>query len=134
MTEEHVGEWKVSFAGSTLEDVFAEVGHVIARAAGPASNDAGEWETVELSAPDVRTLLIDWANELLGRSEARGTAYHEIRNVRVSNVEGSIARLTAGIRGRPVRRWLSPLKAATYHALELERSGREWRAVVLFDV
>lgn len=133
-TEEHVGEWKVSFRGATAEDVFGGVAQVIARTAGETVQDSGDWETVELSARDVRTLLADWANELIGRSEAGGRAYDEVRNLRVSNVEGSRARVTAEVRGRTVRSWLSPLKAATYHGLELEGSGREWRAVVLFDV
>jgi SHS2 domain-containing protein len=38
------------------------------------------------------------------------------------------------MRGKPVERWTSPLKAATYHALSLENTGSEWRAELLFDV
>jgi SHS2 domain-containing protein len=134
VTEEHVGEWKVSFTGRTLEEVFAEVARVIADAAGEHPGSPGAWEEVALSARDARTLLVDWANELLGRSEAREMAYGEVRNLKVSNAEGSTARVTADIRGFPVRHWVSPLKAATYHALELERTGAGWRAVILFDV
>lgn len=128
-SEEHVGEWKLSLWADTPEEVFAEAARALARQCGPSRGDYGEWETVSLSAPDRATLLVDWLNELLARSEIERRAFDDVRNLRLED-----SRLTAEIRGRPVTTWRSPLKAATYHAPVFERQGRRWKAEVLFDV
>ena len=134
-TAEHVGEWKVIVSGRTLEDVFEATARVIANAAGRTGDEApAAWESIDVSARDVRTLLVDWANELLGRSEVTGLAYSEFRSVRVSQLPDGSTRASAQLRGKRVTRWTSPLKAATYHALSLEKLENEWRAEVLFDV
>lgn len=131
-SEEHVGEWKVTLWADTLEELFAEAARLVARTSGPQGHDArgnGDWERIELEGNDRASLLVDWLNELLGRSEIQGRSYGEVRDLRITG-----SRLQAEVRGRPVRAWRSPLKAATYHGLELKPDGRRWRAVVLFDV
>lgn len=134
MTAEHVGEWRVSVSGATLEEVFIGIAHVIADAAGRPTGEASAWERVEVTASDAATLLVDWANELLGRSEIARRAYSDLRNTRVSrNADGSMM-VVAEVRGRPVTTWVSPLKAATYHAVSLEPADNAWHASVLFDV
>ncbi len=133
ITVEHVGEVQVSVSAGTLDEVFAEVARFIAREAGRVSPEPNEWERVTVRARDRATLLADWANELIGRSEAAGCAYSEIRDVRITDApDGST--VAAELCGYPVDRWASPLKAATYHNLSLERDGQRWRAVILFDV
>jgi SHS2 domain-containing protein len=133
-TVEHVGEWKVEVSAETLEDVFAETARVIAQAAGTlAGKEAGPWEHVRVSGSSLTSLLADWANELLGRAETEHRAYSEVRNVAVS-IAPTFATISAEVRGTPVLEWLSPLKAATYHGLQLEPQGSGWRGVILFDV
>jgi SHS2 domain-containing protein len=127
--EEHTGEWKVTVWADTLPGVFTEVARVIARTGGGARGTAGRWEPVAVASRDTATLLVDWANELLGRSEVRRRAYRDVRHVRVGG-----ARLTSDVRGRPVAEWRSSLKAATYHGVSLARRGKRWKAVMLFDV
>jgi len=135
-TLQHVGEWKVEIRASTLVELFTELARTLADAAGPRSqaSPAAAWERVELDARDHATLLVDWANELIGRGELAGRAYDEVRNLVIKhNLEGSV-QLTADIRGTPVTEWMSPVKGATYHDAEVSREGNEWQAVVLFDV
>jgi len=134
-TGEHVGEWKVIISGQTIEDIFEATARVIANAAGRTSDDGPvAWESIDVTARDVPTLLVDWANELLGRSEVTGLAYSELRSVRVSQLPKGSARASAQLRGKRVTQWTSPLKAATYHSLSLEKRDNEWHAEVLFDV
>jgi SHS2 domain-containing protein len=136
-SEEHVGEWKLSLWADTLEEIFLEAARVIARECGPVRRQTadgrrqsdGEWERVTVSARDPATLLVDWLNEMLGRSEIHGRAYDEFRDLK--RTEES---LSVETRGRPVASWQSAMKAATYHGLELKRQGNRWKAVVLFDV
>lgn len=70
--EDHVGEWKLTLGSDTVEGLFIEAATVIARECGPHAGPPGEWETIVLSARDTATLLVDWCNELLGRSEIAG--------------------------------------------------------------
>ncbi|HLA91529.1 MAG TPA: archease [Gemmatimonadaceae bacterium] len=128
-SEEHTGEWKVRVRADSLSALFAEVARVVAGAAGPARGPSGDWEPVALGARDAPALLVAWANELLGRGEVRRRAYRDVRRLTVAN-----GRLTAQVRGPRVAEWRSPLKAATYHGLTLERRGRRWAALLLFDV
>jgi SHS2 domain-containing protein len=127
--EPHVGEWKLTIRADTPEELFGEAARVVSRECGPASGPPSEWEHISLSARDAETLLADWLNELLGRSEVNGRAYDEVRRLELAD-----GRLEADVRGRSVMRWRSPLKAATYHGLKLQQRGGRWTAVVLFDV
>jgi SHS2 domain-containing protein len=129
---EHVGEWRVEIFGDNLEDVFHEMARVIAREAGPGSDSHGPWEDLEIHARDREGLLVDYANELIGRSEAQSRSYDELRDLVVTDEPQPF--LSARVRGREVMAWRSPLKAATYHGAELLREGRGWRANILFDV
>lgn len=135
-TPEHVGEWKVTVSGTTLEDVFVATARLIAGAAGHTADEpTSEWEPIEVTARDTATLLADWANELIGRTEVSGLAYTEVRAVKVSQLDRGLVRVVAQLRGKRVAaQRSSPLKAATYHALSLEQESGGWRAQVLFDV
>lgn len=134
ITEEHVGEFKVSLTADTLEDIFSETARLIAREAGTSFSTPDDWEVITVVARDPTTLLADWANELLGRSEVKRRAYAETRNLSITVQPDGTSTITAELRSQPVKRWGSPLKAATYHGLSLEQFDGEWRAVILFDV
>ena len=137
-TRPHVGEWNVTLSGATRERIFARVAVLIARAAGRAGGAAGAWEPVALTAPDEAALLVDWANELIGRGEASGLAYAEVQSVTVlPPAAGSASpqwHVSAQVRGYPVLEWRSPLKAATYHGAALVRRDGRWHATLLFDI
>jgi SHS2 domain-containing protein len=119
----------VTFWADTLEALFTEAARVLSRDQKTLPETPGEWERITLSAHDTATLLVDWLNELLGRSEVRGRAYREVRDFQLDG-----GRLSAEVRGTPVVHWRSPLKAATYHGQELKRENGRWKATVLFDV
>ena len=130
---DHVGELALALEAETLVELFAEAARVVSRECGEPEGPPGPWEKIELGARDAATLLADWLNELIGRSEVEGREYADVRGLRIADVAGE-TRLSAEVRGRPVPTWTSALKAATYHGLELERVGKTWRARVLFDV
>lgn len=131
-TIQHVGEWRVDLRGDTLEEIFQELARVIARAAGTTGGPYGPWENIGVEARDRDALLVDCANELVSRSEIERRAYDQMRDIVIH--EGVPMRLHARVRGRPVKSWRSPLKAATYHDARLATDGERWRANVLFDV
>jgi SHS2 domain-containing protein len=130
-TVEHVGEWRVELHADTLAEIFQELARVIARAAGTSSGSRGRWEEIEVEARGREGLLVDYANELVGRSEIDRRAYDEVRDVVIH--DDARPRIHARMRGRLIESWRSPLKAATYHGAH-PRDGQGWRANVLFDV
>ena len=119
----------MTISADTLEELFAEVARAIARTGGGGRGDYGGGETNSLSAADTGTLAADWANELIGRSEVHHRIYDDVR---VSRLDG--ASLEAEVRGRVAVMWRSPLKAATYHRLNLARDDGRWRLTMLMDV
>jgi SHS2 domain-containing protein len=131
-TVEHVGEWRVELRGDTLPEIFEELALIIARAAGSAALSQGPEEELDVKARDPTGLLVDYANELVGRSEIERRAYDDLREIEIH--EQGAPRIRARIRGRPVKSWRSPLKAATYHGASLSRDAECWRASILFDV
>jgi SHS2 domain-containing protein len=131
--EEHGGELRIRITADSVEDVFAEAARVVARQCGPTEGDLSEWERISLSARDLATLLADWINELIARSEIHERAYMEIADVRIRE-SSNHSSIDAEVRGKSVRAWRSPLKAATYHALELDHTSDRVRARVLIDV
>lgn len=142
-TLQHVGEWKVELRADSLEQLFVELARVIAGETGAPSatrSAAATWESVAIESRDYAALLVDWANELIGRSEIMGCAYGDVRSLRVEPDPSQPlranepVRLSAEVRGQPVEEWRSVLKAATYHDVSVEHTDGEWRGEVLFDV
>jgi len=127
----HVADMKLAIHADTVEGVFIEAARAVARwgrgRRGERGEERGERTDVGLVAGDVETLLADWINELLGRSEIDCAAYECIE----ATVAGSS--LTAQLRGVRVHEWRCPVKAATYHDLRFERIRGRWRAQVLCD-
>lgn len=132
-TVEHVGEWRLVVHGDTPAAILTEVAAVIARAVSGRRARTGTWEEIAVDAPDLSGLMVHWANELIGRSEAGGCVYDVTRDVVVSGHDGRWS-ARADARGRTVDGWRSPLKAATYHNVSLAAAGERWRADLLFDV
>lgn len=132
-TIEHVGEWKIVARADTRAELFSLVAGAIARAIGGARGARTPWESVQVEARDVDGLLVDWANELIGRSEAAQRSYDAVRGVKLrKRPAGWIVQ--ASIRGADVPAWRSALKAATYHGATVTRHGGRWRTELLFDV
>lgn len=142
-TLQHVGEWKVELRADSLEQLFVELARVIACETGARSgtrSPADTWERVSIESRDYPSLLVDWANELIGRSEIMSCAYGDVRSLRIEPGTAGPpradepVRLLAEVRGQPVEEWRSALKAATYHDVSVEHADGEWRGEVLFDV
>jgi SHS2 domain-containing protein len=126
---EHVGEWRLRIYADTAEELFAEAARAIARQCGPMGGELGPEQEITVEARDLPTLLVDWLNEMLGRSEIACAAFTE-----VTVLELTERGLRATVRGRRVTRWRSSMKAATYHDVEMARYGSRWRASVLLDI
>ena len=86
---------------------------------------------VEEDAADLEELFINWLNELLSLSATKELIFpaFEIKKLDKKNLK-AIA-MGENINKYKVNR---EIKAATYHALEIKKSGSVWLAKVIFDV
>jgi SHS2 domain-containing protein len=134
---DHTGDVGVTVAARSVAQVFADAAaaltetitdhHLVAATRSVA---------IEITAPAVDLLLVDWLNDLIYRFETD--------NLLVARADLSVidqgARWT--LRGTASGETLDParhpirtlVKAATYHALEVTRVGEEWRATIVLDV
>ena len=83
---------------------------------------------VELQAPDLEMLLVDWLNELLFMHETNGEIYVQFDIEHLSPTE-----LRATVRGESAPATKAFIKAATFHNLRIARTEEGYTTVVVFD-
>jgi SHS2 domain-containing protein len=92
-----------------------------------------EQMTVEIEAPDLEALFVDWLNYLLYLYDAKNFLAKK-----VEILELAATRLKARLGGEELdlQRHLvkTGVKAATYHLLAIRRQDRGWGAAVIFDL
>ena len=82
-------------------------------------------------AQDLEELFINWLNELLSLSSARGMIFSDFKIRSLS--ENSVEAIVSGERSQSYK-VNKEIKAATYHELQITRIGNIWNAEVIFDV
>jgi len=76
-------------------------------------------------------LLVNWLNELLFLSATKALIFSDFKINKLS--ETDIEALVTGVSAKYCR-VKTEIKAATYHALKIERVKNAWLAEVIFDV
>ena len=129
--EEHTGEVQLHLVAPTLPQLFVEAGlalaELIAEDGIPTSEDPAE--VVEIQAGDLEALLVEWLNELIFRGETQHNVYRELSVTNVSD-----RRLRAEIRGTRPDHLRTPVKAATFHNLDVSLQPDGYSATVVLDV
>ncbi len=128
---EHRADLKIRIFGQDLTGLFVNAGLAVAEQQNPSvENRAPEkWESIEINSPDLSSLLVDWLNEILSRSDLNNKVYN---NFQIEELSGN--HLRAQIAGQKVDQKRVDIKAATYHGLEIKKIDKHWQAVVIFDV
>lgn len=85
---------------------------------------------VVVEADGVEGLLVAWLSDLLGRFEIENRVW-----CRFTPEVRPGWRVAADVEGAPVGELRgAPVKAVTYHGIEIRRDAAGWRATVYFDV
>jgi SHS2 domain-containing protein len=127
---EHTADLALHVWGQDLVDLFTTAARgMFALVALPTDETVLAVRRVELRAPDVETLLVDWLNELL--------YLHEVEDIVV--VESAFERLTrsrleAEVRGAAVGERRAHIKAVTFHNLAVTSGPEGYEAELVFDV
>ena len=128
----HTADTGIEVEGETLEDLLVNAAHGMFALmyepveASPVAIDFA------VSEEGLEELFVQWLSELLFLSESREVAFnrfevHELSEQRVVGEASGIPYASARLIGPPI-------KAVTYHQLELGETADGWRARVIFDV
>ena len=135
-TLDHTADLKIKAFGKTLPEVFVNM--ALGLAGQQAETDglgklgaAGDWEKIFLESDNLESLLIDWLNEILYRSDVSGKIYSKIEVLKFSEKPH---RIETRIKGVKIERKNIEIKAATYHDLVIKKVDERWEAVVVFDI
>ncbi len=90
------------------------------------------YRDIELTAPDIESLLVEWLNELIYLFDTENIVFKRFDVTRLNNTQ-----LKARSYGEKVdsskHRLKTGVKAATYHMLKVDKSDG-WQVQVLFDI
>jgi SHS2 domain-containing protein len=134
---DHTGDIAVSLRGPTLAELFGAA--VTAFTDSITALDRVEPkrpEEVELDAPELDLLLVDFLSELLYRFDTRGwlTRYAEL-DLTEKDGGWSLQGTLRGERLDAARHEVKLLiKGVTYHGLHVRQAAGQWTANVVFDI
>jgi len=127
---EHTADLAIRAYGATLPELFANAAYgMFAQMTDPASIATSVQRRIELRSLDRESLLVDWLNELLYWRETADETYAQFDVQQLS--PRHLRAVVRGGRGVPVSR---PVKAATFHRLQIEQTPEGYAATIVFDV
>jgi len=127
---EHTADWAFRAHGRDLAQLFANAARgMFELQAGAGSGETSVARGVAVSGVDRETLLVNWLNELLYLQETQHETYSRFEVLQISDTH-----LQARVHGRPSPTEGKPIKAVTFHDLEVRRSEDGWEAAIVVDV
>ena len=134
---DHTGDIAVSLRGSTLAELFGAAATAFTDSITAIDRvEPKRPEEVELDAPELDLLLVDFLSELLYRFDTRGwlTRYAEL-DLTEKDGGWSLQGTLRGERHDAARHEVKLLiKGVTYHGLHVRRVAGQWTAKVVFDI
>jgi SHS2 domain-containing protein len=134
---DHTGDVGVSLTGRTVDELFASAAVAFSDTITPVTGiEPRRPEELNVAAPELDLLLVDFLSELLYRFDTRGwLARHAEVEVRERDGGWELEGTLIGERYDPQRHPVKILiKAVTYHGLRVGQSNGVWTAKVVFDI
>jgi len=131
---EHTADIGVRIKGKDLEGLFKNSGLALFQISSRKQFTKDKTHTsikVKLGSDNLESLFVDWLNELLSLSAARGLIFH---NIKVNKLENNS--IEAVVMGNAINNYKvnTEIKAATYHQLRVAQKAAGWEAEVILDV
>ena len=134
---DHTGDVGVALDGRTLDELFASAALAFTDTLTPLTGvDPRRPEELDVAAPELDLLMVDFLSELLYRFDTRAWLTREAQvEVREQDGGWQLLGTLIGERHEPSRHPVRILiKAVTYHGLRVVRTEEVWRANVVFDI
>lgn len=132
---EHTADIRIRVKAKSLSDLFRRSALAMFDiiADGPAKDKQLKAHTlfVRQAANNAEELFINWLNELLSLSQAKGLIFNEfiIEKMDEKYIEARVSGFGMSAY------WVNvEIKAATYHQLSVKKVAQGWQAEVIFDV
>ena len=131
---EHTADIYLRIKGQELEDLFKNAGLAVFQIAS-RRQFIKDPQHIKLpviqEAANLEELFINWLNELLSLSSAKGVIFHDLKINKLN--ETGIDAVATG--SNIINYKLNfEIKAATYHQLKVEHTAGGWIAEVILDV
>ncbi|MEJ5377513.1 MAG: archease [bacterium] len=131
---DHTGDVGFAVRGRSLEELFQNA----AKALFSVITDRRRIrrrikESINISAPELESLLVQWLGELLFLFDARGLLFSDFRFETLENhLLHAMAWGEPYEQGRHVIK--TGIKAVTYHQIKVEKRRGLWRARIILDI
>ena len=131
---EHTADIGIRVKGKSLKSLFRNAGLAISQISSQKLKAKYKKQyrlSIIQEADDLEELFLNWLNELLSLSSAKGLIFEDFKISKID--KNSIKALAIGsdIRNYKVN---TEIKAATYHELKVKKIGSGWKAEVILDV
>ena len=134
---DHTGDIAVSVTGRGVSQLFADASAAFTDSITTLDRvEPKRPEEVDLDAPELDLLLVDFLSELLYRFDTRGwlTRHAEVE-LHEKDGGWTLQGTLRGERLDPARHLIKVLiKAVTYHGLHVEQADGLWSATIVFDI
>jgi SHS2 domain-containing protein len=138
----HTADLKIRVYGKTIEDLFRNALVGMFQSIGPQSSKCRSENgnlvcdklpierTLQVTAPNQESLLIDFLSHALSLSDIHNEAYLDVDIHYVDE-----KRIDAMLRGIEVEGFeVVEIKAVTYHGLKIEKKNERWQTDIVFDI
>jgi len=128
----HPADIRLEITASCKEDIFRGALEGMAYIIQPnvSQKSISKKEQIEIHSMDINTLLVDFLNEVLAKSDIYNSVFDSIKIEKLT--DNSIKGI---IKGRNVKEFSKEIKAATYHELNISQDKNgDWKAIILFDI
>lgn len=127
---DHTADWALRVRGEDYRALFenAALG-MMSLLGSPQPTEITLRRSIQLTAVDLETLLVDWLTELLYILE-EGRVCSEMRVKQIDNLSLE-AEISAGPPAEPLNKHI---KAVTYHMLQIRPNDTGYVTVIIFDV
>jgi SHS2 domain-containing protein len=135
---DHTADVGFELRASTLEGLFEEARRALLMVIFERPPEDGRYgRDIQLSAPDLETLLVRWLNELTYLIQDAGFVPVAAK-VRIRRRDGTSPSLEARLSCAPLMLeeygWQGEIKSATFHGLDVANDNEGWHARVILDV
>lgn len=135
---DHTADIGFELEAPSLEGLFEEARRALLMVVleNPPERGRGEKE-IQLSGPDLETLLVRWLNELIYLLQ--DLRFVSLRSrIEIREIRGTGFALEANLAGAPLepeeQGYAGEIKSATFHGLEVRGGNGGWHARVILDV
>ena len=129
----HTADWAVRVWAADLPALFAAAANGMNALAGVSLDDGPRVSRVfEAEAPDAESLLVAFLSELVYAAEQENLAFNGF-DIETEQHVGQY-RIRARLAGAPIEAIEKPIKAVTYHNLEIISGEDGLEVEIVFDV